>query len=197
MKKLLFVCQLFLIASLVLSACSTIGQVFNPPPKVPPISENETWNVEVLSIETFNEPIEFICSDCDLTSIHSRLNLQDKKTYLKLSVKIINKSGITQTAPDINIGILLSSSVYGCGGLTLAGADYCLPSGMIRDGKNYVNYGINTPDFKNTLLFEPNQPDGEIVELIFIVKENPKYKAFYFNDLQPIDIKKIKAKEVK
>ena len=192
MKKFIMLTHLFLILSLSLSAC----QVFNFAAKEPPIAENEQWKVEVLGIEEFTEPREFVCSDCDLSSRHSRLILQDKKTYIKVTVKITNKTNETQTAPDENIGILLSGNVYVCGGLTLAGADYCLPSGMIRDGMNYVNYGINTPAFKDTLIFEPH-PDGEIIELIFIVKDNTKYKMFYFANLQPIDIHKLKAVEVK
>ena len=188
MKKFFVLTQLFLILSLLLSAC----QIFKPATKEPPIGENEQWKVEILNIEEFKEPVEFVCSDCDLTSRHSHLILQDKKTYIKVTVRITNKTNETQTAPDENIGILLSSSVYGCGGLTLAGADYCLPSGMIRDGMNYVNYGINTPEFKQTLIFEP-KPEGETIELIFIVKNNSKYKTFFFANLPPIDIGKIKA----
>jgi hypothetical protein len=192
MKKSLIITPLILIFSFLFSAC----QVFNPAANEPPIGENDRWKVEVLSIEEFKEPVEFVCSDCDLSSRHSRLILQDKKTYIKVTVHITNKTAETLTAPDENIGILLSGSVYVCGGLTLAGADYCLPSGMIRNGMNYVNYGINTPDFKETLSFEP-APEGETVELIFIVKENAKYKQFYFANLLPIDISKIKAQELK
>lgn len=191
MKKFFLLTKIILICSYLLSACD----VFDPAAKEPPIAENEHWKVEVLGIEEFKEPLEFVCSDCDLTSRHSRLILQEKKTYIRVTVHITNKTTETLTAPDENVGILLSSSVYGCGGLTLAGADYCLPSGMIRDGMNYVNYGINTPDFKDTLIFEPNA-EGETVELIFIVKDNSKYKLFYFANLPPIDIKKIKAKEL-
>jgi hypothetical protein len=191
MKKCFFLTQLILTLSLLLTACN----IFYPTAKEPPIGENEQWKVEILGIEEFTEPREFVCSDCDLTSDHSRLNLQDKKTYIKVQLHIINKTTEPLRAPDVNIGILLSSSVYGCGGVTVAGADYCLPSGMIRNGEKYVNYGINTPEFKDTLIFDPN-PEGETIELLFIVKENAKYKLFYFDKLQPIDIKKIKAVEV-
>jgi hypothetical protein len=192
-KKILLIIQIILSTGLLLSACSA----FNQEPQLPPITENDVWKVEILGIEKYTEPKAFVCSDCDLTTPMSSLNLQDKSTYIKVTAKIVNKSVIQQTAPDENIGLLLRNKYYGCGGLTLAGSDYCLPSGLIRGGKNFVNYGINTPDFKNTLTFEPNSPNGEIIEFVFIIKNNAKYTDFYFAGLPPIKIEKIKAEIIK
>ncbi len=193
MKKLSVLIVMVLVMSLLLTSCAAIKQIFNPTPPPPPVAENDTWSIKILGIEKYREPLKFVCSDCDRSSKHSELSLQPDSSYIKIKLNVINRTDSTQQVPDVTLGLLLLNLRYGCGGVIIAGSDFCLPSGMIRDGMNYVNYGIDTPDFRDYLYFEPNTPDGETIELIFIIDTKTKYEYFYFDNLKPLNIKKYKA----
>ena len=192
MKKILWLLSILLAASFALTACGTLKQIFNPTPPPPPVGENDTWSIKILGIEKYREPVKFVCSDCDRTNKHSELSLQPDSSYIKVKLNVINKTDSTQHVSDVTLGLLLLNLRYGCGGVTIAGSDFCLPSGMIRNGMNYVNYGIDTPEFQDYLFFEPNTPDGENIDLIFLIDTKTKYEYFYFDGLKPLNVKKVK-----
>jgi hypothetical protein len=196
MKKWLILTFLALVLSGLLSACTTINQILHPTPAPPPYGENDTWAVKVISIKKYSAPKEFNCSECEPNEPKKGLSLQDRNSYINVTTQVINKTTEEQTVDEITIGLMLNTFTYGCGGLTVAGSDFCLPSGMIRDGKNYVNYGVKTESFKKHLSFPPNSPDGEVVDFIFIIRPASKYTDFYFDAISPLVIKKIRPLSV-
>ena len=193
MKKFCVLIVMVIVMSLLLTSCSTLQHIFNPTPPPPLVGENDTWKITIMGIEKYREPLKFVCSDCDRSSKHSELSLQPDSSYIKVKLNVINKTDETQHVSDVTLGLLLLNLRYGCGGVTIAGSDFCLPSGMVRNGMNYVNYGIDTPEFQDYLYFEPNAPDGENIELIFLIDTKTKYEYFYFDGLKPLNVKKFKA----
>lgn len=183
---------LFCVSASLLCSCTTIYQLINPTPVPAPVGENDDWSIKVLSIKKYDEPRDFNCTECDPNESQKGLSLQEKNSFVDVRVQIINKSPEVKEVDEITIGLMLNIFTYGCGGVTVVGTDFCLPSGMIRGGQNYVNYGIDSDGFGNHLVFSPNAPDGEIVDFIFIVKPRARYTGFHFDRLIPLNIKKLK-----
>jgi len=181
-----------LIAGIFIISCVPLQKLINPTPPPLPVAENDTWKVKVLSIHKYNNPIEFQCTICDQTYPEPALSLQEKNWYLVVSTQIANKTNAPIEVDEITIGLMLNIFTYGCGGVTVAGTDYCLPSGMIRGGEQYINHGVDSPGFQEYLTFQPSEGDGEIVDFLFIVKSRGRHTEFYFDNLQPITIKKVK-----
>lgn len=192
MKKNTQVIIIIFFMGICLTSCAPLNQLFNPTPPPPPAAENERWQVKVLGIQKYNDPIKFNCTICDQSNPEPELSLQEKNWYLVVSTHIINKTDAPIDVDEITIGLMLNIFTYGCGGVTVAGTDYCLPSGMIRGGERYINHGVDSPGFQEYLAFPPGSGEGEIVDFVFIVKSRGRHMEFYFDNLQPINIKKVK-----
>jgi len=196
MKNYTQILIIFFFTGIFLTSCVPLNQLFNPTPPPPLVAENERWQIKVLSIQKFNDPIEFNCTICDQTYPEPGLSLQEKNWYLVVSTQIFNKTDAPIDVDEITIGLMLNIFTYGCGGVTVAGTDYCLPSGMIRGGERYINHGVDSPGFEEYLTFPPSEAEGEIVDFVFIVKSRGRHMEFYFDNLQPINIKKLKPTEL-
>jgi len=186
--------SLLLLLTFLLSACSGISLLskITPTPPPPPVSEDAVWRVEILKIQRYTEPAEFSCADCGVNGTPASLTLQKRYAYLDVTANILNKTNEAQGISVMNIGLLSSTGLYGCGGVTLQGSDFCLFSGLLRGEKKFIDKDIDTFDSKTALTFEPNSPSGEVVHFIFIVLKHDKLENFYFGDLSPVNTRKIK-----
>jgi hypothetical protein len=194
MKKVSAMLIIILITGIFLTSCTGLSEVFNPnrTPIPPPYAENDTWAIQIMELKKYKEPKEFNCSECSQDPAKPGLSLQKRYSYVDVVANVMNKSNEAQNVSDHDIGLGLSSGVYACGGVTVAGTDFCLLAGVIRGEKSYINYGLETEEFLKGISFPPNSPDGEVVEFIFIVQTWEKYAVFYFDDLPALDISKLK-----
>ena len=194
MKKISTVLGTLIIAALFLSGCDALYQITKttPTPTPPIVSENSTWQVKVLKMQKYQEPVELSCSDCNRDGSSAVVNLQKGYSYLDVTTTILNKTALDQKISVLNLGLQLSAGIYSCGGMTVQGNDYCLLSGVIRGEQKYVNKGLESFDSDKSLTFAPDSPDGETVDFIFIIKTRSKLSDFYFDELPPLNIRKMK-----
>jgi len=188
MKKNLIV--VFSIVFLSIAGCQTATPEPTPTP-APTLTVQQQfaadWNVSAEKMVEVHDQNWLRCTDCSADNQQNNLNIPNGYSILVITVRIINKSTLTNQISPMSIGISLSSKDQDCGRLGV-GEPLCSLEGYKIGNQLYVPKGDGMFPFMSHFNIDPNAPDGELVDIYFIVQTGAKVASLHFVDLPPIDV---------